>query len=454
MTAHRISPLNIFAIGFGATVGIGWVMLTGVWINQAGPLGAAAAFLVGGLSISIIGLNYAEAARRFPFAGGEMAYVKQFFGSRASYFTGYLLLLMFLSVTAFEGIAVPWLLSELYPQSRTMILYQALGQDVHIFDVAIGILGTLLLIYISRRGADVNGKIQNILIGFFVLASLVFIVAGLLTMNTQNMIPLLSGNNYEQMLDGFLLVLVATPFFYAGFNCIPQAISESDEETLGLLPKLITYSVLASGLFYIGVIFATSGVMQRDILQAHELPVAYAFEVAFTSKLAADIVLFAGLLGLITTWNAMFFACTRLIAAMATSGFMPAFLGKRNQATGAPVPAILMTGLLSASAMFLGRGFVEPVVNTAGVIVSTMFMLVCFGVFKHKSTKTASSKYSAIGLVGFLLASAIFLIALFTQFHNKNYLLPLEWIIMLGWLAIATLLRVVTNNSTRILDSK
>lgn len=450
MTANRhITPLGIFTIGFGATVGIGWVMLTGLWINQAGPVGAAVAFLVGGLAIAIIGLNYAEAARRFPFAGGEMTYCHRFFGRRTAWFAGYLLLLLFLSVVSFEGIAVPWLLSQLYAAGQPVALYQALGRDVYALDVAMGLFGTLALILITRRGADFSGKVQNILIGIFLLASIVFIGAGLISLERVNLFPLFTGATKEAALQGMLLVLVTTPFFYAGFNCIPQTIAETDQQTVRLLPKLITYSVLASGVFYIGVIFATAGVMQREELLTYELPVIRAFEVAFNSRFAAVTVMFAGLLGLVTSWNAMFFASTRLVAAMAAAGFLPPFLGRRNT-FGAPLPAILLTGAVSSIAMLLGRGFVEPIISTAGTIVSILFMLVCFGVLFHKPMGQADRKKlrndRLLGLSGSLLASSIFLIALVTHYRKTPYTVPAEWLIIAAWLSLAILLSFITGN--------
>ena len=48
-------------------------MLSGVWIESAGAIGAITAFLIGGGIMLVIGLTYAELASALPFAGGASA---------------------------------------------------------------------------------------------------------------------------------------------------------------------------------------------------------------------------------------------------------------------------------------------------------------------------------------------------------------------------------------------
>ena len=46
--AKTLSNKDVLALGFGAMIGFGWVVLTKGWLLDAGPGGAALAFLVGG----------------------------------------------------------------------------------------------------------------------------------------------------------------------------------------------------------------------------------------------------------------------------------------------------------------------------------------------------------------------------------------------------------------------
>ena len=62
---------DVLALGFGAMIGFGWVVLTGDWIGSAGSLGAVLAMVAGGAIMAVVGLTYAELTAAMPKAGGE-----------------------------------------------------------------------------------------------------------------------------------------------------------------------------------------------------------------------------------------------------------------------------------------------------------------------------------------------------------------------------------------------
>ena len=47
---RQLGRWDALAIGFGAMIGFGWVVLTGEWLVAAGTLGAVLAFVVGGVT--------------------------------------------------------------------------------------------------------------------------------------------------------------------------------------------------------------------------------------------------------------------------------------------------------------------------------------------------------------------------------------------------------------------
>lgn len=62
---------DALALGFGAMIGFGWVVLTGGWIASAGTMGAVLAMITGGAIMGVVGLTYAELTAAMPKAGGE-----------------------------------------------------------------------------------------------------------------------------------------------------------------------------------------------------------------------------------------------------------------------------------------------------------------------------------------------------------------------------------------------
>ena len=101
----RFDPIlksrHVIALAFGAMVGWSWVLLSGLWIERGGTLGAVLAFLGAGTVMVLIALLYAELAAAMPKTGGEHVYTERAFGPGWSFFCTWALLLGYVSVVAF-----------------------------------------------------------------------------------------------------------------------------------------------------------------------------------------------------------------------------------------------------------------------------------------------------------------------------------------------------------------
>src|SRR5690606_41941777 len=78
---------DVLALAFGAMIGWGWVVTTGIWISQAGSLGAMLASLLGGFLVTLVGLTYAELSSTRPLLAGELIYSFNALGRVASFVT-------------------------------------------------------------------------------------------------------------------------------------------------------------------------------------------------------------------------------------------------------------------------------------------------------------------------------------------------------------------------------
>ncbi len=101
----ELTPRHMFVLAFGGTIGVGWITMLGLWIAQAGSIGAFVGFLAGGLLILLIGLCYGEVASAFPASGGEIVFAYETFGSAVAYAAGWMLILLFTAVMAFLGVS-------------------------------------------------------------------------------------------------------------------------------------------------------------------------------------------------------------------------------------------------------------------------------------------------------------------------------------------------------------
>ena len=122
-----IGRLGFFSLAFGSMIGVGWITSLGSWFEKAGPLGASAAFLIGGLVVLVIGLCYAEVTQMLPVAGGEVAYAYKASGTSMAFGVGWCLALGYLSVSAFEAGSIGMVLAYIEPSLQVGPLYLAMG---------------------------------------------------------------------------------------------------------------------------------------------------------------------------------------------------------------------------------------------------------------------------------------------------------------------------------------
>ena len=104
--SKTLSKLDIFGLAFGAMIGWGWVVFAGEWIRMAGAVGSSVAFIIGALMCVSVSLVYAEMTAALPVAGGPVAFSYRGLGETWSWITGWTMTLSYISVAAFESVAV------------------------------------------------------------------------------------------------------------------------------------------------------------------------------------------------------------------------------------------------------------------------------------------------------------------------------------------------------------
>ncbi|MDB6086864.1 MAG: family permease [Gammaproteobacteria bacterium] len=376
---------HLFTLGVGTIVGVAWLMVLGTVLASAGPLGAAIGFVVGAVAMIPIGLCYAELAGVLPFAGGEIVYAYEFFGVRWAYVAGLCLAFIYIINCVFFAVSVGWLCNELVPGIRGPVLYSVLGSAVHAGDLTIGCGVSLALLGAHWRGARDAARVQDVATYTLLIATCVFVVIGIARGSAANLQPLLAPSNWGWGLGGILSALAVTPYFFGGFNTIPQATAELENETdRRRIASILSGCILVSLLFYCLVLAAVSMILPRAQVLSYELPVAQAFRVAFRSDVLADLVLVGGLLGLIAVWNALFFAASRVLFALGRSRLIHPSFGTIGADGGAPTRALVFVTALSMVGLFFGTGVLLPVVNVTSTLFALMYAIVCFAVIRHR----------------------------------------------------------------------
>ena len=221
--AKVLKRREVITLSFGAMIGWSWVLMTGVWLNEAGTLGTVIAFSIGGLAIALIGLTYSELASAMPRAGGEHIYTQRALGPSWSFVCTWALLFSYLNVCLFEAVALPTAVSYLLPDIRLGTLWNVLGSDVDLGFVLIGAGAAAIVTWVNHLGIRTAAIVQTVVTGLIVCAGLLLFAGAAFNGEVANAEPWIASP-----VSGVLAVLIMVPAMLVGFDVIPQSAEEID----------------------------------------------------------------------------------------------------------------------------------------------------------------------------------------------------------------------------------
>jgi basic amino acid/polyamine antiporter, APA family len=435
-----IGASQLFTLGFGAIVGVGFVVGLGEWLSQAGPLGAILAFVAGGALTVLIGFCHAEMATAMPVSGGEVAYAYEVFGLRTCFATGWLLALAEVAVLAFEGLSLAWIVGVLVPGVHGPALYESFGEPVTLGSLLIGLGGMALIAWLNYRGISPTARLQDALTYAKIGLALVVIVVGLSWGRAANLRPFFQVGADGSIWGGMLNVFLTSPFWLAGFSVIARVMEEKAPRTSApMVGRMLLLSIVSAALFYCLVILACSMLLPWRTLVALDLPAARGFEVALGSSILTKTMLVVALLGNITVWNSSVLAGSRILFALGRAQVVGARFGQLHPVHRSPAAAIVFLSVASCIGILLGRRAIMPVVNVASFCFSMSYLLVCLSVLKLRQTRTeVLPPYRAPGgrLTAVLAAASSLLmvgLALYQPAVAAPGRLPMEWTVLMVW---------------------
>lgn len=426
-----IGDKDVLALAFGAMIGWGWVVLAGNWLRDAGTYGALMGFLIGGIAVVLIGLTYAELASAMPKTGGEHVYSHRAMGGAASFVCTWAIIFGYVSVVAFEAVALPTVVEQLIPAYKQVYLYSVGESDVYLTWAMLGSAAAVFMTWINIRGIQTCALLQKVVTLLILLAGITFFYGGFANGSQANAEPLFNGG-----VGGVFAVLVMVPFMFVGFDVIPQAAEE-----INLPPRrigtLLVISVVLAVAFYMLVAFSTGRGLDAEALAATDLAAADAAASVLGGEWAGTMIIFAGICGILTSWNAFLIGGSRAVYALAEARMLPAFLAKLHPTYRTPVNAILLIGTLSVFAPLLGRGALVWFVDGGGlgIVVAYGMVALSFIILRRKEPDMPrpyrAGKGPWVGYAALILS--IGLAMLYLPGSPAALVWPIEWAIVLGW---------------------
>ena len=448
--AKVLKSREVVSLAFGAMIGWSWVLMTGVWLTDAGSLGTLIAFAIGGFAVTLIGLTYSELAAAMPKAGGEHIYTMRALGHRWSFACTWALLFAYVNVCLFEAVALPSAVEYLLPEIRLGTLWTFLGSDVDLGFVLLGASAAAMVAWVNVLGIRTAAIMQTMVTGLIVLSGGLLVSGAAAFGNLENAQPFVA-----TPATGIIAVLIMVPALLVGFDVIPQSAEEIDLPP-NQIGRLLVISVACAVAWYGLIAFAVGLGLTGDQQASSEMATADAATALWQQPWAGTLLVLGGIGGILTSWNAFIVGGSRVLYALAHSGHVPAVFGKLHPTYKTPWVGIATIGALSMIAPLFGKTILVWLINSGSfaTTIAFLFVAISFLVLRHREPDMPRPfKVSHPRLVGYgAIVLSLGLLGAFLPWSDSALQWPEEWLTIVVWSTLGLLLLIRYELKTK--DSK
>jgi len=441
---------DVLVVAFGAMIGWGWVVSSGQWIQEGGIIGTILGFLIGGIMIYFVGLCYAELTTAMPLCGGEHVFSFKAFGPIGSYICTWAIILSYIGVVCYEAVSFPTILQYIFPNMLKGYMYTINGFDVYASWVAISIVMSVIVVVLNIIGTKKAAIFQKVLTIIIAAVGILLVVASSISGDIENVQrQMFLGEKNGDILMNIFKVAIMTPFFFFGFDVIPQA-AEEIRVPLKKIGKLMLLSIVLAVTFYVLVVFAVGYVLNAgeiaNSMNTTGLVTADAMAKAFSSSAMAKVLIIGGLCGIITSWNSFLIGGSRAIYSMSESRMIPEVFGKLHGKFKTPITALLLIGGLSILAPFFGRTMLVWIVDAGNFACCLAYCIVALSFVRLRTKEPTMERpyrikhFKIVGVIAILMSGGM--AAMYLIPGTNCSLVWQEWVIVAGWVILGIVLAV------------
>ncbi|MCK4527817.1 amino acid permease, partial [candidate division WOR-3 bacterium] len=381
---RELRLLDVFCIASGAMISSGIFILPGLAHARAGPA-VVVSYLLAGLLAAIGVLNKAELVTALPKAGGTYFHVSRSMGPILGTVEGLITWFSLSLKSAFALIG--------------MAAFSALVVNVDIHLIAVSLC--LFFIIINLIGIKEAGRVQVTLVaGLFVLM-LLYVVRGLPVVNIKNFEPFAP--------NGLGAIFSTAGFIFVSYGGLLKvaAVAEEVKDPGRTIPLGMIFALLVVTIFYILVVFVTTGVLGAAELDHSLTPISDG-AAAFMGDGGRILLGIAAILAFVSTANAGIMSASRYPLALGRDGLLPGFLSNVNERFKTPHIAILITGVFMIISLFLR---LDILVKAASSVLILTYLFSCLSIIILRESRLQNYQPSfraplypwiqIIGILGF-----------------------------------------------------
>lgn len=316
--------LDAVGIGFGAIVGAGIFVVTGIAAGIAGP-----AFLIGlfiaALAAACNALSSAQLAAEYPEVGGTYEYGYQVLNAWAGFAAGWMFLASKTAAAGTVAIGLAGYAAALLP-----------GVPPRWLAVGAVIVFTAVNYFGVRRSSRANMAIVAVSLGTLLL----FVVVNTSAFRVANLRPFAPAGARGVLESAALLF-----FAYTGYARIATLGGEV-RDPRRTIPRAIIITIVGAVLLYFAVAIVAVGAVGAPALAATSAPLSAAADAS--SPALVTVVSAGALTAMLGVMLSQLLGLSRMMFAMARRGDLPAALADVHPRYGVPGRAVLLIGAIAA----------------------------------------------------------------------------------------------------------
>jgi len=372
---RELGLLDAVGIGFGAIIGAGIFVVTGVAAGIAGPA-FLVALLVAGFAATCNALSSAQLAAEYPRAGGTYEYGYRVLTPAVGFAAGWMFLA---SKTAAAGTVALGLAGYL----------DALLPGVHPRALAVGaiVVFTVLNYFGIRRTSTANLAIVAISLG----ALLLFVIAGLGALRLENLRPFAPAG-WRGVAEASAILF----FAYTGYARI-ATIAEEVHDPRRTIPRAVGVTIGGAILLYLAVALVAVGAVGAAALAETAAPL-YLAAASFPLGWVGTVIAVAGVTAMLGVILSQLLGLSRMGFAMARRHDLPPFLAQVHPRSGVPGRAVLLIG--SVAALVAATGTLRGAASAASFTILVYYAIANLAALRMpRGAKLVHDAVPAAGLV-------------------------------------------------------
>lgn len=325
-------------IGFGAIVGAGIFVVTGLAAGIAGPA-LLLALPLAAVAAAANALSSAQLAAEFPRAGGTYEYGYRVLHPWAGFAAGWMFLASKTAAAGTVGLGIAAYLERIAPGLP--------GR-------AVALVAILVFTAVNALGVRKSSAVNLAIVAVSSLTLLAFAAAGMARFSAAHLRPFAPAG------PGGVLRAAALLFFaYTGYARV-ATLGEEVRDPRRTIPRAILVTVSGVSVLYLLVALAAVGGAGAEVLARTGAPLAEAAR-AMRFRALEPAVSAGAVCAMLGVLLSQLLGLSRMVFAMARRGDLPRPLARVDARSGAPVRAVLLVGCGAALAAAFGTlGAIVP----------------------------------------------------------------------------------------------